>query len=603
MPTSTRPGRRRLRWAALLATLALAAGALGPSWLLQRFLNRQLPDGPFASVAAESAKISPLLDGLTVRSLRLTLRDDPSQAVTLAEARATGLDRTALLKALLGFEDAAFSVLAEGDLLLRHYAQETALGGAAKLRFGSLGLQGLKIDWANQRTGSLDHLQLASLKAADAEIVLHDGSSLSVDGLSLFGLERGVLAGASLSGLTIDDGLDRRWQAGDAAATGLDLLKILAALESPTTVNLAAAAAGGLESLDLAAFSLSLGAEEALSLNRAVIDSRRLEPDQGGREADLPAALEAALPPSPAEKPPAAAPGPRPDPARRQSLERSQERLWLLTGFTVNLETLVPELTWPPDEIADPGQALRLTLLESLGASPSGDAQARFRRSPEGSEIRLEVRLDGGPALTTPTEPSEPAADRLASPAPPDPTNRTGPAAPAALDLVVRLHGGSVDLGGGPLGLMSASLGPGEARLEVGGLGPRLYRSLERRLLAGRPAGEVLTAALPAFLAWLDLPDPAKGTLNREIVALELAEFLPRPQNLRLSWRPGPGFPWSALRESAALGPGLLGAADATSLFQAVRYDVLVGLNASLAVNGRAPAAIWLPPPPKRPKP
>ncbi|MDR2367337.1 MAG: hypothetical protein LBF58_04385 [Deltaproteobacteria bacterium] len=148
------------------------------------------------------------------------------------------------------------------------------------------------------------------------------------------------------------------------------------------------------------------------------------------------------------------------------------------------------------------------------------------------------------------------------------------------------------------LSLPKLALNPGEIVITDHSFLPRLSQALSRRAFDGAPAQAYLAPRVEAFLASLVDPNPGSAPLNKEILQIELNQFLTNPQSLRLSFEPIPGYPAAVAQGKDAGGAGLLGllaSPDGTKvLAEKYKYAMLRELNLTLEVNGRAPVSVYL---------
>jgi hypothetical protein len=528
-----RPPRR---WPlAALACLAILVGLylFLPGYLLGRLLNQDFSDEAslVSGIRTDKINLSPLLDRITLSGVTMFIRQQPGHPVRIREARVSGLSKVELLKTIFGLGDDSFTLLSEGELIIRDLANGTPFEGRLEnIHVGAFSLEGFSIVPGETARTRLDHVAFRSLRLSDFRASLSDGSSFEVQGLSLFGLRDSVLGGLVVGDLALgipDAMVVKGLALGNASVSGLDLMALTTGLVQAREGLLAgnglrtAVGAGHLAesfgSLDLASLSWTGEGGELFFLGRALVD-------------DLPA-------------------------------EDGQEpsRLWSLEDLSADLDGLAPIL--PKDPLA-------LAFLDCLApeATASFEARSGHGEAGYGSQIRLKVaeKIDVSLNMTV-------------------------------KNLPKGLNGQNIIMA-----LPALSFGPGELELTGRPFLGDLKASLGRRLLGGQDFEPAAGQALSAFLSGLADPTPGGRALNQEILEAELARFLEDPGSLRLSWDPIRGFPSSVLSHVEGGLPTLLGeigSGNGGRLAGKYGYAIIMDLNMSLEVNGRAPVAVYLGPP------
>ncbi|MDR1050544.1 MAG: hypothetical protein LBP95_05580 [Deltaproteobacteria bacterium] len=554
---------RRLRRLLLPPAFLLAAAVLVlPGLLLEAVLNREEPEGDsfFSAVATEDVGYSAFSTTLTLGGVTLTPRSEPGSPVTIERATVAGLRRWKFLKAVLGFGDEDLAaVLTEGELVVRGLASDGLRElGLKSLRLSSASAQGVRIPAAEDGFPDVRRIGLDSLRLAGLDVSLSDGGRLEADALSVFGLSDAVVGGLVLGGAVLE--LPGGGLAGGAGLSGASLSRLdLASLivetrrassagETGDTLALVRAllgVSGSVGDFDLGSLTVGdRGGAEILRLGRAVSDEA---PDD-----DL-------------------------------------ARIFTVDGLEIDLAALRD--SWPEDPLAAAFLA---------GLPP---------------RARLSLRARTGPAPAgPPPAPAPAAADASRGNGPDDPRalppaharrHEVGLVADDAFELsLTALSSGPPGGVSGPLamlaGLAGLGLGPGEIKLTDRGFLGRFFPQLSEKVLGGRAPEKVFLDALPSVLESLD--DPDDRTVNAGVIGLEAAGFLAAPRSLALAWEPEENFPGSVLnRVDGGLLPALASAPDDfASLADKYKYAMISGLNLTLQVNGRAPVAVSLRPPPGR---
>ncbi|MDR1298457.1 MAG: hypothetical protein LBO05_14075 [Deltaproteobacteria bacterium] len=564
---------RRLRRLLLPTAFLLAAAVLVlPGLLLEAMLNREEPEGDsfFSAVATEDVGYSAFSTTLTLGGVTLTPRSEPGSPVTIGRATVAGLRRWKFLKAVLGFGDEDLvAVLTEGELVVRGLASDGLRElGLKSLRLSSASARGVRIPAGEGVFLDVRRIGLDSLRLAGLDVSLSDGGRLEADALSLFGLSDAVVGRLVLGGAVLE--LPGGGPVGGAGLSGaslsrLDLASLIvetrrasSARETGDTLALVQSllgVSGSVGNFDLGSLTVGdRGGAEILRLGRAVSDEA---PDD-----DL-------------------------------------ARIFTVDGLEIDLAALRDR--WPEDPLAEaflaglPPRA-RLSLLARTGPAPA-------ESPPAPAPAAADASAGNGPGATGQggTDDPLPRAPRSA----PSRRHEVGLVADDAFELsLTALSSGLSGGGSSPLamlaGLTGLSLGPGEIKLTDRGFLGRFFPQLSEKVLGGRAAEKVILDALPSVLESLD--DPDDRTVNAGVIGLEAAGFLAAPRSLALAWEPEENYPGSVLsRIDGGLFSALASAPDDFGgLADKYKHAMIYGLNLTLQVNGRAPVAVSLRPPPGR---
>ncbi|MDR2386101.1 MAG: hypothetical protein LBE80_00770 [Deltaproteobacteria bacterium] len=127
---------------------------------------------------------------------------------------------------------------------------------------------------------------------------------------------------------------------------------------------------------------------------------------------------------------------------------------------------------------------------------------------------------------------------------------------------------------------------------------PSFSQNLSQNFYGGRSTAEFLKPYLANYLGALVDPKPNTRPFNKDILEIELNNFLINPQSLKLSFDPIPGYPMAVLEDDDS---NLASLAMSSNLDQKVsalaekyKYAMLRELNLTLEVNGRAPVSVYL---------
>jgi hypothetical protein len=332
---------------AIIILLALLLFFL-PSFFLRQSFNQEFndPNNLLSSIRTEQVSVSPLLDKIVLTNVTLTSTVSPTLVIKISEVKASRIKTLKLLKAILGFGEDTFDLLADGELVIRNLDTTGLENIGFKVQTGTLSLEGFSLDLIPKDSTRLDNVNFKSIKFSDLKINVFNEEFFSSESLSFFNFYNSVLGGLIIGGLYFDTSNITNFQnlnLNSASVSNLDLLPFFSGIKQVRAgliFNRPTALAQGLitvsnsiGSLDLSACSLTGPSDELIFLRRALIDN--LEKDD----------------------------------------QTSVGRLWSIEELTLDLVGLKPYLPETP---------VFLAVLDALGSRTTADFKASSRLAESG---------------------------------------------------------------------------------------------------------------------------------------------------------------------------------------------------------------------------
>ncbi|MDR2200388.1 MAG: hypothetical protein LBR53_13255 [Deltaproteobacteria bacterium] len=192
----------------ILLILALFTVLFLPSLLLKLWANRSFdePDALFIKLEAREARVSPFLNGFTLKGVKAHTAASGDNPAAIAEIRAEKLQRLPFLKLLCGLAGPDVSgILQDGSLVILDLRQNEAfLGNLSGVALKRLELQG--VDVPKGEESSFGDLRAALVELESFAASPGPDASISVPFLSLKGLKDGYLESLSLRGVSLEYG-------------------------------------------------------------------------------------------------------------------------------------------------------------------------------------------------------------------------------------------------------------------------------------------------------------------------------------------------------------------------------------------------------------
>ncbi|MDR1487466.1 MAG: hypothetical protein LBT62_05680 [Deltaproteobacteria bacterium] len=288
-----------------------------PQLLIRYLVNKSFDEGFWSEISTQRSSISPLLDDLTFKNVRLIPRDDAQSRLNIEEIQITGVNRLSLLKSLVGLEDLSF--IAQGEITVRGVVTNGAIGDLDGAVVDTLYVKNLYLP--SDPSSPDDVWSIGAVKVGGLDISWSSDSVVVLESISLFNLVGFNLGGLMISGLTATDGSSFDLDLNHASASDIDVETLLTYFNSDPLVSMVSFLSA-FKSLDLSSLSIGLDGQETFHLQRAFFD-QTLSADSAGR------------------------------------------RLWSLKALTVDLAQL-----FPPQAPLDPAARAALT---GLGHKPTAD--------------------------------------------------------------------------------------------------------------------------------------------------------------------------------------------------------------------------------------